>query len=168
MSLKSPWARCIRRVRGAKARRQRTRTLQRRPGARCLEAPWSGPYQCDHTDDKRKHQQSLVLLLQAKRKGLTKHDRNQRNHRDGQANCRKCRSQRQVQAGLQPVGLRCSKRRQTLRKQHHARDDDPDYGFWHAEPVYSCLHRRRERFREPHYHHERDKQQGCAGGCRPV
>ena len=76
---------------------------------------------------------SLLLRAEPELERLAKHDRNGRDGRDGQADARERRSQRQVQAGLQPVGPRRAQRRQAFGQQHQRRDNDADDGFRHVE-----------------------------------
>ena len=75
-------------------------------------------------NQKRQRQQNSILFAQAELQQLADDDRNERNRRDRQADRRKDRTQRKIEARLQTVGLGRPARRQALWKQDHRGDDN--------------------------------------------
>ena len=83
-------------------------------------------------------------------------DRNEGDRRNRKADGRQRRSERKIEAGLQPVGARGAKRRKSFRQQHQGRDDDADHRFRHRDLRQSCFDGRGEKLRKAD-----DRDKGC-------
>jgi len=118
--------------------------------------------QCHHAEEEREREQCPLLLAESEFERLAQRDRHGDDRWDREADGRERRSQRQIQAGLQPIGARRAKRRKAFGQQHQGRNGDPDDGLGRAKPRHARLQGRRECLGETDDGDERCEQQGGA------
>ena len=104
--------------------------------------------QSDDVHDQREHQKHFLFGVQPKLKRFLKDDRNGGNRWDREPNARKGRTQRQIEAGLQSVGLSCPKGGQSFRKQDQSGNHDSYDRFGCIERGHAELNRRCKRLRK--------------------
>ncbi|PAV92563.1 hypothetical protein WR25_14994 [Diploscapter pachys] len=122
-----------------------------------------GP-QRDRRHEQRQSQQRHRLGADAERQRQPQHQANDRDCGDRQADRRQRRSQREVQAGLQPVAPCRIECRQTFRRQHQSGDHHADHRERQARRDHRLFDLCRQPLGEQHDDDQRDKQDAK---CRP-